>query len=377
MDKKMRSNHFDQNKIIEFIFENNKKQIDFDKYVFNEGPAFDKLKDKVKDMGKAVVAVAAFRMICMYLSVVLNRNWQTKKRAFPIIKSIWKESMEVLRFFLNSSNLDKPLYTALQSFYSWELSMAAILIYEAFRDGKGISETKKRIKSLDPEDFKTYINSYAEKIKSGAIGINKFTYKVEEYGSGGSPGSGGPGGSPGPGGSGSITSADISKIFNFLKNPTSPLAKISKNYPGDYRDFIKLFKEAKSGITGLSSDAAKGLEQIIDTLEDNESEWNGVSTSTVSILENQMRGSIITFPNSTTMTDGTNSIGYSSGGYTVPDGFNFSKVQNAALGPGSMNTEQVKLKFMFLFAFALDSKKEKDYIIKELINNFSFVKNRT
>lgn len=367
----MKKYQIDENKLIEFIFENKNKTNDLEEYVFNEGPGLDKLKTKVKNIGKGLVAFATFRFICMYLSVILNRNWQTKKRSFPIIRSIWKESMEVLRFFLNSSNLDKPLYTALQSFYSWELSMASIIVYETLRDGKSISEAKQRIKSLSPEDFKTYISQYAAKIKDGSIGLNKITLKVEEYGGGGGGGGGGRGGGA------SISTMDISRIFNFLSNPVSLRSTeppIKKEYTGDYLIFIKLFREAKNKITGLSSDAIKGLEQIIDSLTSNVSNWNSMSSADASLIMTMMKSGPIKFP-SNDMSDGTKDIVYSTGDYSVPDDFNFSKVSDAG-GRMALDEKHLRLKFMFLFALVFDTENEKDFIIKEMIDKFTFVKNR-
>lgn len=189
----MRQYSFNEEKIIDFIFENKNSNKNIDnsffyenkiktKRVYNEyeGP-MDKIKNAgdalaaagantLKNMAKAaaknLVSFGAFKVICKQIAKALNKDLATKKAALIQIKARYNDSMDVTRFFLKAKKTMYPilLMRGYKEFYSWELAMACIIIYES----EGISEIWNNVRSFNINSLQK-ITEFKEKIDSGQL----------------------------------------------------------------------------------------------------------------------------------------------------------------------------------------------------------------
>lgn len=190
----------DEKKIIDYIFENKSNIYNIDAYLINEAGFFDTVKNAAtnpqqfykntgKDMAKSVLNFAMFNSMCGNLAANLNKTWAIKAQAYAIIKDIYPKAMQVLNFFYRSKYA-LIIWRGFKKYYTWDLAMATILLYEGYKDDKGIMYAISQSKKTTPADFRTKINEYHGKIKSGALTINRLTKDVEDS-EGGESGLGG------------------------------------------------------------------------------------------------------------------------------------------------------------------------------------------
>jgi len=179
--------------IINYIFnENNYKKVflkeDLNK-VFEAGKELGTAGDNLNKMGtnaakqSAIKAASGvknflvFNTVCTNIAKKLNENWAAKRQLLPVINSIYTKTMVVLTFFYKS-NLKIIIMRGFKKFYSWDLALAAIFIYESFLE-KGI-DAKQASQKANFQTLKQKIEEYYSKITSKQLTINPITLQIRD-----------------------------------------------------------------------------------------------------------------------------------------------------------------------------------------------------
>jgi hypothetical protein len=375
----MKKYSIDETKIINYIFEND-NHYDLDKYIYRTDEDLDGIKaglNTLKDVavgigqriGREIISVPLVKYYCAVAKRILNRDMETKRMSFLIIKEIFKESMFCLKFF-SKSNYSHYLMMVSSSAYSWEIVMALVILYEADRDGKSLGETTGRMKSSTPEDFRSYILDFYERVKSGNIYLDGKTITEKGMSGRGRRGSGKPSKSTG------ITGADINRVANFVTSPMSFSIKTFNNrFDGGYADFGNTLAAA-SKISGLSDETVEALKKIKNTVDRQINDFDSLPRTKTIDIEDGMNRSVMKFPKNEMADDSARTITYDkiSRKYTVSEKINFSKIADRdASFP--MKENVLRLKFMFLFTDLFDYDANKEFLLNEIIKKISVIKN--
>jgi hypothetical protein len=375
----MKKYSIDETKIINYIFEND-NHYDLDKYIYRTDENLDALKaglNTIKDaavgigqrIGREIVSVPLVKYYCAVAKRILNRDMETKRMSFSIIKEIFKESMFCLKFF-SKSNYSHYLMMVSSSAYSWEIVMALVVLYEADRDGKSLGETTSRMKSSTPEDFRSYILDFYDRVKNGNIYLDGKTITEKGMSGRGRRGSGKASKSTG------ITGADVNRVVNFVTSPMPFGVKtFNDRFNGDYADFGDTLAAA-SKISGLSDETVEALKKIKETVDTQEIDFDSLPRTKTIDIEDGMNRSIIRFPKNEMADDKGKNITYDkiSRKYTVSEKINFSKIMDS--DPSFPMKENVlRLKFMFLFTDLFNYDANKEYLLNEIIKKINVIKN--
>lgn len=363
-------NIIDEKKLIEYIFEDKKNIYTIDKYLINEVGFLDTIKkaatqpkqffkDEGKDMAKSVLNFAMFNSICSNLAFNLNKTWAIKNQSYAIIKDIYPKAMQVLSFFYRSKYA-LIIWRGFKKYYTWDLAMAAILLYEGNRDDKGITYSVSQSKRTTPSDFRSKINEYFNKIKSGQLKVNRITKDIEgdEESSGSGGGSFG-GDSGSGGGSGEATSEIFTKVIEIIESRLT-----SSNF-NTFRNRIKADLERLNSANS-DMESKKNIQAIIDLAERSDqylkkySDFASLQKTKITNLLNNYK-SIFTFP----ISDGSGKKISISGTSTItidPD-FNFG------------NADEFLHKIKIFFLFIIISKSETEPFVKNIIMSINELKN--
>lgn len=379
----MKKYHINESELISYIFEHNKYTIE---ERFDLSQVADSLKTTAIDTGKKALEVsknigrelASAPLARTYASIVrknLNRDIQSKRENFALIKEMFKESIYCLRFFMKSNYSRYMAF--IKNFYSWEIVIALIHLYNVKENETPLAEASQKIDDQSPDDYKDTVIDFYERIKNGSILLDG--KNIVEKGRRGRKGKGYGGGSQQN--QNSISSNDISTLFNFLINPSSGLMKISQTFNGDYEiEFLNLFENAKN-LNQISNKTKQAIEDIVDTIKDTQNDFYQITSGKIPDLEKGMEYGLIKFPNNditSIITGGIKRITYSPlfvlRGYSIEKDFNFSTCEDSALF-SKMNPFLLRLKFMFLFVKVFSKTNSAEYLIEEVIKKISYIKN--
>lgn len=178
-----------EKKVIDYLFENKNNLYDIDEYLTNEG-AFDVMKKAssvegikelgktiAKSAGKAVLNFAAFNFICSNIASNMNKTWAVKAQANGIIKQLYPDAMRVLAFFYKSM-YSLIIVRGFKKYYSWDLAMAAILLYKSSEEDRGITYAYSESKKITPTTLKDEILDFSRKIQDKRLTVDPLTKKV-------------------------------------------------------------------------------------------------------------------------------------------------------------------------------------------------------
>ena len=178
-----------EKKVIDYLFKNKNNLYDIDNYLTNEGildtakklSSVDGVKELgktiAKSAGKAVLNFAAFNFICSNIASNMNKTWAVKAQANAIIKQLYPDAMRVLAFFYKSM-YSLIIVRGFKKYYSWDLAMAAILLYKSSEEDRGITYAYSESKKITPTILKDEILDFSRKIQDKRLTVDPLTKKV-------------------------------------------------------------------------------------------------------------------------------------------------------------------------------------------------------
>lgn len=359
----MKINKINEEKLISLIFENKNNLYDLKNSIYTEftGAALDSAKEKakveLKDAAKGILNFAAFNIICERVAKNLNKTWQLKNTTGNMVKDIYKESILILRFFY-SSKYKLIVWRGFTKYYSWDLAMACILMFESFKNDKQISYALQQAKNINPAFLKNQIIDFYNKIKNKTIIIDPKSLDVVDT-------TASLDGSRSTSSIAGTSKIEVDKIILFLK----PQAY---EKPEQLKNILEVFRSR-----GTNAETQTFINNCSVKLDTFEAEWNSISNATSTLFKNEILRSYIVLPFAnriiTILDRGGNkiSIPTSTTAPTIVDvGFNFESIQSYSVAGRSAADRKtiisIKKKFIYLYLF-LNLKNEEKRAIEKII----------
>jgi hypothetical protein len=177
---------FNEDEVIDLIFENDKKIKNKKIYKLEEAItprilayAGKKTKQVAKDVGKGLLNFAIFNMICRTITERLNKTWGLKRATGDVVKDIYQKALIVLSFFYKSK-YKLILIRGFSKYYSWDLAMAIIFVYEGFKNDNGITYGIRSAYKITPDIMKQKIDDFYTKIMNKRVTLNMLTLDIDD-----------------------------------------------------------------------------------------------------------------------------------------------------------------------------------------------------
>ena len=169
---------YSDEKIIKLVFEDKESLYDSLNYM-TEADLLDRvtnpkgaLKRDAKDIGKSLLNFLAFKKICRNIAASLNKNWALKRAVGQAVKDVYQQSIVVLAFFYRSK-FKLIIWRGFSEYYSWDLALASIFLYESYKNDNGIAYAYGQSRKVTPQSLKSKIQEYHTKITNKTLFINK------------------------------------------------------------------------------------------------------------------------------------------------------------------------------------------------------------
>ena len=355
---KPNTNGYSDEKIIKLVFEDKKRLYDSFGYINELANPLSAAtqpgkfaKDEGKDAGKSVLNFLAFNKICRNVAASLNKNWTLKRTVGSMVKDIYLQSIVVLAFFYKSK-FKLIIWRGFNQYYSWDLAMAAILLYEGYKDDKGISYSYSQSTKVTPQMMKEKILEYFGKIRTTkSLTISPITLDVVD-GDAISSDSSGSSAATGGGAGNDAMSKLITIDLNRLPNATPA-------------DLILKYEEFKKNASGTT---LEHFENCIAILEELNNVWSrGLASTEISEIADSLKQSkpfismIYTGGNSTTLEDANKKkIFITNNEIKIDKDFSLKEIVsvNAKPIPGLIKKYKFKIMFSYL-RYNLDPENKK------------------
>lgn len=267
---KKRVNAFDQGNIIDLIFESDKKIKNQKIYKLDEAVtpkvlsfAGKKVKQAGKDIGKGILNFALFNKICRTIAEKLNKTWALKRATGNVVKEIYQKALIVLAFFYKSK-YKLILIRGFSQYYSWDLALAIIFVYESLKNDKGIIDAIKNAYTVTPDIMKKQIEDYYNKITTKILSISLLSLDVIDKNAQIDK-------SREVGGGFGDTGIEVNKLVDYFKTRSTNLSN-----PMTFIRDIERYKTTKRPKT----ETVAYLDKLMTALNDIEGYWNSKLSGT-------------------------------------------------------------------------------------------------
>jgi hypothetical protein len=350
----MAKNYYRQNikklneeKIINLVFENNKNLYKPLDYISEAGilPSLktitnpsDATKRDAKDSGKSILNFMAFNKICRNIAASLNKNWTLKRATGAVVKDIYQQSIVVLAFFYRSK-FKLIVWRGFNKYYSWDLAMASILLYESYKNDSGISYAYTESAKVSPTSLKDKITSYFNKIRNKTLSINTTTLDIED--------------------ADAIAdgSRDRSDTYN-AKNEADELITTISNVKllglsSTTPDTIKKLYQNEKARKTWSAETNTYIDNICIALDEIQGFWNNVTAPDTDELEEALKKSLGFIPfamsgNPSIVDSSSDIITFGIGGtVNVVDGSDLNDIKG--MNPRGIDAKKIKTKIIYSY----------------------------
>jgi hypothetical protein len=359
----IKKNFFNEDDIIKMIFENDKKIYNLDEAVLDTALKYagNKSKQVVKDFGKGILNFAAFNFICRVIAEQLNKNWALKRATGQMVGEVYQKALIVLSFFYKSK-YKLVILRGFSKYYSWDLALAIIFVYEGFKNEKGIAFAIRSAYGATPNIMKQKIELFYEKIKSKTIVLDMLSLDVVDKDAI------------------ADKSREVGGKFGKIPIETDKIAIDFKRFSATLSSpttFIRTIDKYKTR-NSPNAETTAYLDMLITTLNKIETYWNnpvstGIQGDIVdAIYRNQ--GDILFVKPRTIKDDAAREINVQTGGtVTMQIGFNLSKIQDSTTAIS--NIMKAKIIFCILLKELKNSALELR-ATREIISKINFLKDK-